>query len=246
MKNSFYFISISSLFLVSCSTPDSKMINKAENDSTVYHMLNKHQVLLTNSAEFKDHSGLNGASSFLIEYNNKTYVATAKHLLGEAGGVEPEIKPNELHNYLLNWKLFPRVPINESSDTVLIGKDIINYSKLEKDILILPVANRKHDILVLNPNFQMPKENDQVFIIGCPYSEEDCKQNIYEGKFSFYDTETGLLVIVLKNKIELPGFSGAPLVDAKGNAIGVVTCGWEENGVYNVGATFIKEIQKVK
>jgi hypothetical protein len=48
------------------------------------------QLVLTNRAEFNGHTPLQGASAFLIKtLDGRTLAATAKHLIGANGGVEP-------------------------------------------------------------------------------------------------------------------------------------------------------------
>src|SRR5262245_52243322 len=50
------------------------------------------QLVLTNRAEFQGSTPLHGASAFLIKtQDGRTLAATAKHLLGQNGGVEPEV-----------------------------------------------------------------------------------------------------------------------------------------------------------
>src|SRR3954470_7083287 len=49
------------------------------------------QFVLTNKATFSGHTALGGASAFLVRVpDGRVLAATAKHLIGEAGGVEPE------------------------------------------------------------------------------------------------------------------------------------------------------------
>jgi Trypsin-like peptidase domain len=213
----------------------------------VYNLVASHQVLLTNYAIFKNHKDeMQGASAFLINYQNKIFAVTAKHLLGDAMGVVPEIKIKELNNYLISWKMFPRVPVNPALDTVRIGATKLNYDLLDKDILLLEVVNTNFKILPLTPGFDLPKKGDTLYIIGCPYSQEKCKQNIYEVYFDSYDDRESMLKYIIKAKFELPGFSGAPVVDANGKVVSILTTGWEEGKTKYVGGTFIKEIEKVK
>jgi hypothetical protein len=216
-------------------------------DTIANKLVLKHQVLLTNDALFKEHKEkMYGASAFLINYRGKIFAVTAKHVLGEAMGVEPEIKIPDFNKYLITWKMFPRIPINPKSDTVIIGPMKLNYDSLDKDILLLEVLNTKFNIFPLTPNFNLPKKGDKLYIIGCPYSQEKCKQNIYEIFYDSFDPETSMLNFIIKTKFELSGFSGAPIVDANGSVVSILTSGWDEGKIKFVGGTFIKEIQKVK
>lgn len=246
MKKTYFLLIIIVIVTSSCTYNSNKENKTIKNDSAVFNLVKEKQILLTNSAEFVDHTGLKGASAFLVKYQNKVYAVTAKHLIGDAGGVEPEIKVSELNKYFKSWKMFPRVSIKPETDTVLIRKSELNYDLLEKDILLLEVGNHNFNALPLQTNFTLPVEGENLYIIGCPYSEGNCKQNLYKVKYVAYDQETGLLISASLDKVELAGFSGAPLVNSAGEVVGVVTSGWNENNVFYIGATFIKEIQNVK
>jgi S1-C subfamily serine protease len=224
------------------ATGQQKLFDTIEN-----RLVLRHQVLLTNQASFKGHKDeMSGASAFLINYRDKIFAVTAKHVLGEAMGVEPEIKLPDFNKYLIVWKMFPRMPLNAGSDTVLIGQMKLNYDSLDKDILLLEVVNTKFNIFPLTPNFSLPKKGDKLYIIGCPYSQNKCKQNIYEIFYDSFDSEASMLNFIIKTKFELPGFSGAPIVDSNGHVVGVLTSGWSEGNIKFIGGTFIKEIQKLK
>ena len=60
-----------------------------------------------------------------------------------------------------------------------------------------------------------------VYLIGCPYVEATCKQNVYVGKVTMraqdrfrYDIDP---------PVDLRGFSGAPVIDRNGHVVGVTT-----------------------
>lgn len=205
-----------------------------------------HQVLLTNEAHFNGHTSLNGASAFLIDYKDSIYAVTVKHLLGEYGGVDPEIQTNDLPNAINLWKMYPRVENEVSIDTVYIKKVKFNSVNTEADILLLKTNDYHGNLHKLRPSFDMPKENDSMIVIGCQYSNTDCRQNIYPCKFQYYYEKHKMLIFKMKKKIELPGFSGAPVVNKDGLVVAVLAVGWEENGSYYVGATHIKEIENLE
>lgn len=229
------------------STRESINTNNTTSDSTVYRLVKEHQILLTNYAEFKEHTSLYGASAFLINYQETVYAVTARHLVGQDGGVEPEINPNQLNDCLQEWKMFPRVEINPEKDTVIVSNQKkMDYIASDKDVLLLPLKNAGFEILPLNPAFALPVQGEKLFIVGCPYSEEDCRQNVYEVIVNAYDESTSLIIGTMREKIIIAGFSGAPLLNVKGEVVGVIRGGGEENGINYIAATFIAEIKNIK
>jgi hypothetical protein len=78
------------------------------------------QMVFTNRAEFAGHSSLDGASGFLAR-NSKgdVFYATAKHLPGVNGGVQPEIAEQRLDGVLKSEVVLPRT--KESEGVELAG-----------------------------------------------------------------------------------------------------------------------------
>lgn len=221
----------------------SSSILYSQNEIPVKTLVNEKQVLLTHYAEFYERkTALTGASAFLINYKNKKYAITAKHLLGEAGGVEPDVSLGELDTTIAYWALFPRVPVVEEFDTVMVDAKNINYEDFNNDILVLNVANENHKIEALNISLEIPKKGEKFYLIGCPYSQKDCKQNIYTLTFDEYVEEYSKFYFRFKSKVNFSGFSGAPIVDKDGNVIGVLTGGMGEDLIYGIA---INEIQKI-
>jgi len=71
------------------------------------------QFVLTNLASFTGHSGLRGASGFLVRVpDGRVLGATAKHLIGNAGGVTPPVPLAELGGALKSWAMFPRTDVH--------------------------------------------------------------------------------------------------------------------------------------
>jgi hypothetical protein len=220
-------------------------VAKKNNQKSVFNAktLLQEQILLTNSAKFKGNRDLDGASGFLIDYKNSSFAVTAKHLLGEAGGVEPEIELTSLENNLIEWKMMPRSNV-KPKETVNLNTLGLKYTNSIADILILNIASKDFTIKRLIPNFEIPKQKEKLYMVGCPYSEDNCRQNIYEVTFSEFVSAAGMLICELKTKVQLSGFSGSPLLNKKGEVIGVLVGGGEFEGKNFVTVTHIKEIEK--
>lgn len=222
-------------------------VESKPNDSIVQDLVSKNQILLTNRAKFRNHEDeMNGASSFLIKYNQNVFAVTAKHLLGEAMDVQPEIQPTDLNKILLTWKMFPRIPIDPQFDTVNVNAKKLNYDSLKKDILLLHVEDLKSRVYQLTPNFLLPNIRDTYYLIGCPYSESECKQNIYPIIYSGFYEEKSMLTFTMASDVKIAGFSGAPIIDFEGKVVAVLTSGWREGNTNIVGGTFIGEIKNIQ
>jgi hypothetical protein len=180
------------------------------------------QIVLTNHAEFNGHSSLQGASSFLIKTNDdRVLAATARHLIGSAGGVEPEIPVNQLTGKIQSWKMFARTMPDDFVEITSLGAKGLDEENL--DWLILSIKNA--DPLPAYP-LRLRKEpvrvGETVFLLGCPYVEQNCKQNVYTctvterafGDRFRYDIEPA---------VDIRGFSGAPIIDENGYVVGVMT-----------------------
>lgn len=223
---------------------NSKKEKVVEENYSLDNILRK-QILLTNHATFTNERELVGASAFLIEYMDKVYAVTAKHLIGEAGGVEPEVNQTHLDEELKKWQMFPRVTVISKTDTITANAQGLNFNDNTSDALLLNTVGFKSGIQPLKPDFTEVKEGDSLFIIGCPYSEPNCRQNIYKTIF-VGRTESGFLVSTTDEEVELRGFSGAPVVNSSGYVVGIIYGGGLENGKMNIYTTSIKEIRKIK
>lgn len=188
---------------------------------------NSKQVLLTNNAKFKSGGVLKGASAFLMDLDGKTVAVTVKHLLGEDGGVTPSIVPSKLDKDLISWELYSRY---ESKDTLHFEKNLSKNDDPKIDIIAFTIKESVTDYLKLKPRYTIPMSNEKFYLIGCPYSEKNCKQNKYELPFNFYNKADGYSPVPILGlsmwdyeKVDFSGFSGAPVVDKNGDVIGVLT-----------------------
>lgn len=187
-------------------------------------------IALTNNAYFRGREKLGGASGFLIQYNGVEYGISVKHLIEErGGGYKPSMKLSELNNICILWEMFPRTL---SEKVVKMDKLLNTDDANTDDILIFSLAPNRDTSLYALPVRQSPKLPENVWLIGCPYTERNCQQNKYSLKV--IDTEKGLVVARNLEPLgeAINGFSGAPIVDENGQVIGVLVGAREDDIVF--------------
>lgn len=218
----------------------------AEANKNLDEIMSK-QVLLTNDAEFSGDRELKGASGFLIELNGTRYAVTARHLLGEEGGVEPSVSPEQLTKGVLRkWEMHPRGENVDAKETVKLDAAGIDYANSKDDIIVLTAVSGGDQLGLLKPSFDDPKEKEYVYLIGCPYANKNCKQSKYDLTFAKTDNKTGMYLFNMFAKVELAGFSGAPIINAKGQVIALLSSTMSDGSGDYVAGTPIKSLQKVK
>lgn len=185
------------------------------------------QMVLTNKADFRGHTSLEGASAFLIRSaDGRILAATALHLLGENGGVEPRVPAEQLPNVLASWRIFPRTKPHPAATITGLGYKTPPHKNL--DWLILTVKDEAGTWpafpLTLRP--KAVAVGDEVFLVGVPYAEPDRMQNVYRGKVTargFGDR----FRYSIDPPVDIRGFSGAPILDPDGLVVGVMTVWFE-------------------
>lgn len=186
---------------------------------------NKGQILLRNDYKFTTGQKSYGASAFTITRNGKYQVVTAKHLLGSAMSIEPAIHPNDLQNKLLSWQFLrpkQRDPIWQVS-----GISFINDHPLQ-DFIIFDIqrsarGSNKHNIQALYPASQQLKKGELAYVVACPYQEKSCEQNFYPLIMDDIDPAGGMMLIFQGKAPEPSGFSGAPIINQRGEYVGLLT-----------------------
>ncbi len=183
------------------------------------------QMVLTNSAHFRGHTALNGASAFLLRApNGEIFGATALHLLGENGGVEPTITSDRLNDVLEEWLLFPRTKSDETVHVEGLGPMPKPTIKQHADWLILRIdqKNIPAQILPLQARKTPVEIGETVFLIGVSYAEPKVAQKVYTGKVT-ERAPGGRFRFDIEPHVDIRGFSGAPVVDRNGFAVGVTS-----------------------
>ena len=180
------------------------------------------QIVLTNDASFVERTPLSGASAFLLEgADGEAFVATARHLTSWPGGVEPPVDdaalalPARFARQLDQWRVFPRTHPDVLG--VVAG---LSEPAVFGDWLLLTVQTRPPEsVTALRLAGEPVAVGDRVYLVGCPYAEPRCAQNVYQGRVTrrgrdrfWYDIDP---------PVEVRGFSGAPILSSSGRVVGV-------------------------
>jgi hypothetical protein len=181
------------------------------------------QLVLTHDSEFRGHSGLKGASAFLIELPDERIIAaTAKHLLGADGGVSPKLHVNEIDGAIVTWNLHPR----SKPDGTVAVKGLFGptgaHGALD-DWLLLQIDPAESNLPAspLKLRHAPLQKGEPVYIVGVRYDNGENTQEVFPGKVT--NPDYGIIEGTLDKPVNLEGFSGAPVLDANGHVVAVLT-----------------------
>ena len=178
------------------------------------------QIVMTNDASFNGHTPLRGASSFLIRWSSgEILAATAQHLLGENGGVEPQVTLAQLDSSLKSWIMYPRTRPDRA--VRILGSASISNPPALSDWVLLHVDTKSSKVQPLTLRKTPVKVGERVHLIGVTYAEPDVMQKVYTGTVTARARDRFRYDIA--PHVDIRGFSGAPIVDDAGHLVGVMT-----------------------
>jgi hypothetical protein len=181
------------------------------------------QLVLTNHAEFEGHAPLEGASAFLIYTDEgRTLAATARHLIGPNGGVEPQIPVARLDRVLRTWRMYPRTLPDQFVEVDGVGVHGLKDQDLDWLVLSLKAPPKQLPALPLKMRVVPVEVGERVHLVGCPYTEKSCRQNVYSGTVTERGHEDRFR-FGINPPVDIRGFSGAPIIDKNGHLVGVMT-----------------------
>jgi V8-like Glu-specific endopeptidase len=162
---------------------------------------------------------------FLLDIGTDTIAVTAKHIL--AFFKSDIMSTVSFNNSLVQWEMYPK---NNNMDKVYIEK-IINENSNEslqgipadKDWLLLTVKQKSLNIHPLQFRKSPLNVGEKVYIIGWRYSDNNCTQRIFEGKFVKSMGGSLILYTELLSNNTIPGLSGSPVIDSDGYLIGIMS-----------------------
>ncbi len=181
-------------------------------------------ILFRNDISLKDGRDSSGASAFLINYKGNNYAVTAKHMLNDMMGFEPPVLPSNFNKEVQSWEITSLAGNKKVTITDIIKPD----DNWENDILILNVQSQKTELNTMKILNTSLSEGEHLYIVGCPYDEVSCKQNIYEIIFLGRKDDTIFFDWPNKN-ISSRGFSGAPILNSEGKVVATYTGYYVEN-----------------
>lgn len=192
------------------------------------------QIVLTHDARFRGgHSPLKGASAFLLRTpDGRVLAATARHLLGEAGGVQPEIYLQDLDQVLESWRLHPRT---RSAPAIAVkGLALPGLDRPDLDWLLLAPTSTAAPagIEALQVRLRPVEVGETVHMIGCPYAAARCVQQVYSGRV-VERLAGNMFRYEFKPHVNLSGFSGAPVIDNQGHLVGVMTVSFTPRALFD-------------
>lgn len=187
------------------------------------------EIALVNKVEFYD-AKLDQpkfSCGFLLKFKNDTVAVTAKHLL-------KIIKPDEMkflsfENTIKKWSLYPLDQPNAS----IITDFLLNENKSERladkatydnDWLVFSIKENHSKVKVLEARTTPLILGEKLYVVGWTRKMESGQQRVYE--FEYFKTIGNR--ILLKEIIvpeQFGGLSGAPLLDANGLVVGLVSNG---------------------
>lgn len=193
------------------------------------------QLVLTNHVEFRDGRGMDGASSFLVEGGGRVVLATALHLIGPAGGVDPAVPLARLEGELERWVAYVRT----RPRAALVTRGVAMTSTDEgvvNDWLFLPTdAGAPRPAQPLRLRDTPVAVGERVWLVGCEYRDEPCTQRVYGARVS--GRRSSSFRYDLDEPVVIPGFSGAPILDTRGLVVGVMSVGFTP---FQVGDAYLE------
>ncbi|MET0392540.1 MAG: hypothetical protein ABW019_05340 [Chitinophagaceae bacterium] len=200
--------------------------------------------VFTNRILLKDGQTAMAGLGFIMKMDTATYFVTAKHLLGPDGGFKHKIKEEDIAQTLVAWQAI--VPFRADSFAVSTG----NIAAAQGDVLLfrIPAAlgNPAYKTFRLS-KLMIPEQTNKVLVNGMDISNDFYLVAYASGKEALFPLQLAgkyedYYVFRKKKNVDYHGFSGGPVLDAKGNVFAIVSAGFDNNGEEQVAATKIRPL----
>ncbi len=178
-------------------------------------------MVLTNEATLKGVPPLSGGSAFLVKGpKDEVFVATSRRLLGKKG--EPDsILRSELPAALERWIVYPRTAKADSLEIASLVTTLPDKSNDAWLLFRLKAQPAKWAAQPLTLREKHVQPGDVVHLVGCDPDDPSGQQKVYSGKV--HNRFGTYFSFSLEPHVDLKGFDGAPILDASGHVVGIMT-----------------------
>lgn len=151
-------------------------------------------------------------------------ILTALHLFGPDGGLPKPIPSARLGAEVVDVRLsaieFLDIKAVGGASLISNGKPYTEKLDVSGDVAAFALKEGTPDVLLLAE--ADPKKGAAVWILGDEFEGKPPRMRLWPGKVD--EAMPQGIEIVLADKVNLRGFSGAPVVDAAGGVVGMVSC----------------------
>jgi hypothetical protein len=186
------------------------------------------------------------ASAVRVKPGAAPILVTALHLFGTAGGYSRELSPPELKTQV-KAILLTRIEGGEpvaaartalrttgpplSDDDPNVGNDVAAFALLPRSqVVALELASKS------------ARPGEWVWLVGDVYNHEPQQQRLFAGQVLV--SGSGGTVVRFRQQFPLRGFSGAPVINAKKQVIGILISGGEPIGNLNPAETIRQRLKE--
>lgn len=198
------------------------------------------RITLTNLVNLQRRESLAGGSAVLLTgESGALYGVTASHLLGELDTSRRDIAPTKLKVFLKDWTLH----LADNPQAAIAFRDV-NEEVFTKrfqgiDLLILtkPDALTPLPATALRAERIRARAGEDAFIVGVSSDDPQQRQQVFPCKVkSSGRAATDGLSVSISATFNPDGFSGAPIVNARGHLIGILTRGRKSGDEWTIFA----------
>jgi hypothetical protein len=182
------------------------------------------RIAMVNRIRYSDSFHPMAGSAFLLNNGQEIVAVTAKHVLRFFKS--DAMDSVSFQGTLVSWEMFPK---DEPTDVTVIGALINENSdesldeiNADRDWLLLTVQQGPGNVESLRFRSTPLKIDEAVFVVGWRYTDEGA-QHVYAGRYLRSEEGSILIDVPELTDNRVPGLSGAPVLDAQGYVIGIMS-----------------------
>jgi hypothetical protein len=185
--------------------------------------------------EFHTYEGrINSGHCFCAAHDQSSFIITCLHLFGPGGGLKTNIKPEELsssvYEYLIHDPITDEILGNGSAPYSNVNSYPLNPHANELDasgdIAVFPVPEESK-ITPLNFSEKNLEIGDNVDVLGIDRFNIE-SVTIKKFPCTVLDIDDKYLILKPKKEINIPGLSGAPIINENDDVIGMIAGGFRD------------------